>query len=101
LRCVAGGLLKPALVTPGGHRRFRLQDVETFAATLEIDHQHTGLLTTGQAARLVGVSQPTLNRAVRAGRLRPALVTPGGHRRFDSGDLRASLSAGVPDSEGC
>jgi len=101
LRCVAGGLLKPALVTPGGHRRFRLQDVEALAATLEIDHRHTGLLTTGEAARLLGVSQPTLNRAVRTGRLRPARVTPGGHRRFDGQELSASLSFDARDSEGC
>jgi len=101
LRCVAGGLLKTALVTPGGHRRFRLQEVEAFAATLEIDHPQEGLLTTGEAARLLGISQPTLNRAVRAGRLRPALVTPGGHRRFDGGVLSASLSVDARDSEGC
>jgi excisionase family DNA binding protein len=101
LRCVAGGLLRPALVTPGGHRRFRLQEVEAFAATLEVGHRHSGLLTTGEAARLLGVSQPTLNRAVRAGRLRPALVTPGGHRRFDGADLSASLSVDSRDAEGC
>lgn len=101
MRCVAGGLLRPALVTPGGHRRFRFQDVEAFAAALDIGRLPTGLLTTGEAARLLGVSQPTLNRAVRAGRLRPALVTPGGHRRFDGHELSASLSVDPSDSEGC
>lgn len=101
MRCVAGGRLKPALVTPGGHRRFRLQDVEAFAATLDIDPLHSGLVTTGEAARLLGISQPTLNRAVRAGRLRPALVTPGGHRRFDGAELAASLSFDARDLEGC
>lgn len=100
MRCVAGGLLKPALVTPGGHRRFRSQDVEAFAASLDIGHLPTGLLTTGEAARLIGVSQPTLNRAVRAGRLRPALVTPGGHRRFDGRELSASLLVDPRDPEG-
>jgi excisionase family DNA binding protein len=47
------------------------------------------LLTTGQAAALLGVSKPTLVRAVRRGLLRPALVTPGLHRRFRREDLVA------------
>ena len=101
MRSVARGLLKLALVTPGGHRRFRLQDVEALAADLDIDPLRSDLVTTGEAARLLGVSQPTLNRAVRAGRLRPALVTPGGHRRFDGGELSASLSFDARVSEGC
>ncbi len=101
MRSVAKGLLKPALVTPGGHRRFSLQEVEALAATLDIDPLQAGLVTTGEAARLLGVSQPTLNRAVRAGRLRPALVTPGGHRRFDGRELTASLSFDARASEGC
>lgn len=47
------------------------------------------LLTTGQAAALLGVSKPTLVRAVQRGQLRPALVTPGLHRRFRREDLVA------------
>jgi len=47
------------------------------------------LLTTGQAAALLGVSKPTLVRAVQRGQLRPALVTPGMHRRFRREDLVA------------
>ena len=47
------------------------------------------LLTTGQAAALLGVSKPTLVRAVQRGQLRPALVTPGLHRRFLREDLVA------------
>jgi excisionase family DNA binding protein len=31
LRAVASGLLKPAAVTPGGHRRFVLEDIERLA----------------------------------------------------------------------
>jgi excisionase family DNA binding protein len=77
-RAVARGLLQPTMVTPGGHRRF---DGTQLAGPL------TGLVTSSQAAKLLGVSQPTLNRAVREGRLLPTLTTPGGHRRFD----RASL----------
>lgn len=47
------------------------------------------LLTTGQAAALLGVSKPTLVRAVQRGQLRPALVTPGLHRRFHREELVA------------
>jgi excisionase family DNA binding protein len=70
------------MVTPGGHRRFD----ET-----ELAGPQNGLLTSSQAARLLGVSQPTLNRAVRKGRLRATLTTPGGHRRFDTAELKAVL----------
>ena len=79
------------LVTPGGHRRFSVADVEAYAAALADGQEGVGLITTGEAARLLGVSQPTLNRAVRRGRLRPARTTPGGHRRFDSAALGAAL----------
>lgn len=90
-RAVARGLLHPALITPGGHRRFSEQDVEVFAGTLQDDPDGARLVSTGEAAKLLGVSQPTLNRAVRAGKLRPTLTTPGGHRRFDSAELSAAL----------
>ena len=90
-RAVARGLLRPALVTPGGHRRFNEADVEVYAESLQDEPEGARLVTTGEAAKLLGVSQPTLNRAVRSGRLRPTLVTPGGHRRFDSAELSAAL----------
>jgi len=79
LRAVTRGLLKPALVTPGGHRRFLLENPEGPASA--------ELVTSSAAARLLGISQPTLNRAVRKGRVRPAAVTPGGHRRFSASEL--------------
>ncbi|TMC51180.1 MAG: helix-turn-helix domain-containing protein [Chloroflexi bacterium] len=44
-------------------------------------------LTTGEAARLLGVSKPTVVRAIQRGLLQPALVTPGQHRRFRREDL--------------
>lgn len=91
-RAVARGLLHPALITPGGHRRFSERDVEVFAGTLQDDPEGARLVSTGEAAKLLGVSQPTLNRAVREGKLRPTLTTPGGHRRFDSAELSAALS---------
>jgi excisionase family DNA binding protein len=90
-RAVARGLLHAALVTPGGHRRFNESDVEAFAETVLDDPEGARLITTGQAAKLLGVSQPTLNRAVRKGRIRPTITTPGGHRRFDSAELGAAL----------
>jgi excisionase family DNA binding protein len=48
------------------------------------------LIGSSAAARLLGVSQQTLNRAVRQGRLRPAVVTPGGHRRFAASEIADS-----------
>ena len=90
-RAVARGVLRPALITPGGHRRFSEADVEVYASSLQDEPEGARLITTGEAARLLGVSQPTLNRAVRSGRLQPTLTTPGGHRRFDSAELSAAL----------
>lgn len=103
LRAVARGLLRPAVVTPGGHRRFLVEDPADGAEDgLEISG---GLVSSSEAARLLGVSQPTLNRAVRVGRVRPAAVTPGGHRRFATSDLAdsraAALNAETPDWSGC
>jgi excisionase family DNA binding protein len=100
LRAVAKGRLKPALVTPGGHRRFRAQDVEELGGLLTGDGRSRELISSSEAARLLGVSQQTLNRAVREGRVRPAIVTPGGHRRFQSSDLvessRKAANGGAP-----
>jgi excisionase family DNA binding protein len=90
LRAVARGLLKPALVTPGGHRRFLPQDVEGLQGGLAGSERGAGLIGSSEAARLLGVSQQTLNRAVRNGSVRPAVVTPGGHRRFTSYDIAES-----------
>jgi excisionase family DNA binding protein len=87
LRAVAKGRLKPALVTPGGHRRFHPRDVEELGGRLRYDGLRPDLIGSSEAARLLGVSQQTLNRAVRQGRLRPASVTPGGHRRFQTSDI--------------
>lgn len=45
------------------------------------------LLTSGQAARLLGISKPTLLRAVRRGDIAPAARTLGGYAQFRSADL--------------
>ena len=76
-------MLKPAVVTPGGHRRFLLEEAAGLAGA--------ELVSSKAAADFLGISQPTLNRAVREGRVRPALVTPGGHRRFATSDLSGWL----------
>jgi excisionase family DNA binding protein len=49
----------------------------------------TKLISTGQTARLLGVSQHTVIRACREGRLEADEVTPGGHRRFSEARIRA------------
>jgi excisionase family DNA binding protein len=95
LRAVARGLLHPAVVTPGGHRRFLPGDAEDFAAGVDGRRRRAELVSSGEAARLLGVSQPTLNRAVREGRVRPAAVTPGGHRRFATSELADSRAAAL------
>ena len=58
-------------------------------------------LTTGQAAELLGVSKPTVVRAIQRGLLRPALVTPGQHRRFRKEDLLAfrARALAYPDAD--
>lgn len=60
-------------------------------------------LTTGEAAALLGVSKPTVVRAIQRGLLKPALVTPGQHRRFRREDLlafRASVLAIPTEARG-
>ncbi len=82
LRAVARGTLKPAETTPGGHHRFRVKDVDAFPGVASPDLGGARLISSGATARLLGVSQHTLIRACREGRLQADEVTPGGHRRF-------------------
>ena len=90
LRAVARRTLKPAETTPGGHQRFRLEDVEAYATTAAPNLiRGTKLISTGEAARLLGVSQHTVIRACREGHLTPDEVTPGGHRRFSEARILA------------
>jgi excisionase family DNA binding protein len=56
-----------------------------------------GLLSTGQVARLFGVSPSTVTRWARLGILN-AIRTPGGHFRFRERDARRALS--TPDELG-
>ena len=83
VRAVAKGILQPAAITPGGHRRFRPEDIDALTWRRAAErHGGSGLISTGGVARLLGVSQHTVIRAVRQGRLEPDEVTPGGHYRF-------------------
>jgi excisionase family DNA binding protein len=50
------------------------------------------LVTTGEAARAVGVSPRSLARWAQEGVVMPAWRTPGGHLRWDIDQLRQQLS---------
>ena len=49
------------------------------------------MLTTREAAEIIGVSVRTLQRYVTEGRMRPTYRLPGGRMRWDLDDLRAQL----------
>jgi excisionase family DNA binding protein len=49
------------------------------------------LLSTGQAAKAIGVSARSLSRWVTEGLIEPTLVTPGGQFRFDLDELKAQM----------
>jgi DNA-binding transcriptional MerR regulator len=49
------------------------------------------LVPTGDAAKAIGVGRSTLARWMAEGLVKPALVTPGGHARWDVDDLRKQL----------
>lgn len=61
----------------------------------------TGLLVpTGVAAKALGVGHSTLARWWQEGAVIPALVTPGGHARWNVEDLREQLRAKRRGSDG-
>jgi excisionase family DNA binding protein len=79
----------PAETTPGGHHRFRLQDVEAYATAAAPNLiSGTKLIGSREVARLLGVSQHTVIRACREGHLEADEVTPGGHHRFSEARIR-------------
>jgi len=87
LRAVARGTLMPSMTTPGGHHRFREEDVCGVAGAPS-PRLRARLISTGVAAKLLGVSQHTVMRACREGRLTPDETTPGGHHRFSEQKIR-------------
>ncbi|MGD9527760.1 MAG: helix-turn-helix domain-containing protein [Pseudonocardia sp.] len=50
------------------------------------------LISTTQAAKALGISQSTLSRWTKAGYVRPAQRTIGGHMRWDLDDLRRQVA---------
>lgn len=54
-------------------------------------HDRVPLVTTGQLAAQLGVSRSAVLKWQRAGLIDPALVTPGGHARWDADSVRAQL----------
>ncbi|MFI6307449.1 MerR family transcriptional regulator [Amycolatopsis thailandensis] len=51
------------------------------------------LVATGVAAQAIGVDRGTLVRWWQQKKVTPAVVTPGGHARWDLEDLRRQLDA--------
>ena len=54
------------------------------------------LLSTGQAAKAIGVSGRSLSHWVTRGLIKPTLVTPGGQYRFDLDELKAQMQKRQP-----
>ena len=89
LRAGARRTLIPAETTPGGHHRFRQQDIEACATGAAPNLiSGTKLIGSREAARLLGVSQHTVMRACREGHLEADEVTPGGHHWFSEARIR-------------
>jgi excisionase family DNA binding protein len=89
LRAVARGTLRPARTTPGGHHRFSLEEIDSRAGAPSPSlARGTTLISTSAAAKLLAVSQHTVIRACREGRLVADETTPGGHRRFSEERIR-------------
>ncbi|MGI5129530.1 helix-turn-helix domain-containing protein [Pseudonocardia sp. CA-107938] len=57
------------------------------------------LLSTGEAARALGLSTRSLARWAKEGMVTPALVTPGGQYRWNLDDLRRQLRESRARSE--
>lgn len=57
------------------------------------------LLSTGQLARVLGVSPTAIRDWQAAGAIHPAYVTPGNHARWRLADVRAELESNRRKSE--
>jgi predicted site-specific integrase-resolvase len=55
------------------------------------------LVSSTVAADAIGVDPTTLWRWYKAGQATPALITPGGHLRWDLDQLQAQLSTSPPE----
>jgi excisionase family DNA binding protein len=93
IRACHEGRLEPDETTPGGHHRFTEKRIRELAP-------HGGhLVSTGGAARAMGLTADKLRRAVHQGSVSPAAVTPGGHRRFDASQLASNGDGTRPVDE--
>jgi excisionase family DNA binding protein len=97
LRAVRAGSLHPEYVTPGGHPRFVLSEAERVLGGRPPVSGPT--LTSTEVARRLGISRSTVTRAVKAGRVQPAVITPGGHYRYTPQSLPAIAVSVAPASE--
>ena len=61
--------------------------------------QERPLLTTQQAAKLLGISRRTLARYVVNGDVVPTVTLPSGHHRWDIVELRRQLRGGPRDDD--
>lgn len=79
------------ITASSGHSRLRSRR-RTFE-TLSVDQvsDPEQMLTTAQAAKVLGVSARTLARYVERGQLTPTVVLPSGHYRWLLSDIRAQL----------
>jgi DNA-binding transcriptional MerR regulator len=100
---VNGGLIEPTLVTPGGQYRFDLDELRAQirrrlpAGELEAGASKAKrMLSTGEAAKAIGVSPRSLSRWTSEGLIEPSLVTPGGQFRFDLDELKAQMQRRKP-----
>lgn len=51
------------------------------------------MLTTAEAADVIGINRKTLSKYVSQGKVRPTLRLPSGHMRWEIDDLKAQLRA--------
>lgn len=54
-----------------------------------------GFVTTGQAAKALGVSTRSLQQWAKDGLIQPDHITPGGHMRWDVERVRAEMRANL------
>jgi excisionase family DNA binding protein len=79
-------------VAPAVRRRGLARRLYADAPRARPDWIDEQLLRPGQVAALFQVSRRTVSDWARAGKL-DAIITPGGHRRFRAGQVRALLEA--------
>ena len=78
-------------LTQGRHKRYSEAEVRALAPD-------GPLLSAGEAAVLLKVDRRTVYRWGYGGKLKPASVTPGGHRRYREADVRALLRGKPPEA---